>query len=222
MPVNGRLDQQRYRYALWRPNPLSSTEGTVDEALVELARRFFSWVGPATAGEFRWFSGLPVKRVRTILDQVRLEPAEPESDRLLPAEDLPAFRAFQPPSRPRYALVSSLDSISAARRDVRTLLEAQDLEKTARLAERVGTMGGLNDLPSHAILDRGRLIGLWEYDPDARSVVWASFVPRDKALIDAVKETERFVREELGDARAFSLDSPRSRVPRFEALQAMS
>jgi hypothetical protein len=31
---------------------------------------------------------------------------------------------------------------------------------------------------------------------------------------------EEFVRGELGDARSFSLDSPKSRVPRIQALRA--
>jgi hypothetical protein len=47
-------------------------------------------------------------------------------------------------------------------------------------------------------------------------------VPRDKALEKAVKEMEAFVREDLGDARSFSLDSPKSRAPRIEALRAMA
>ena len=34
----------------------------------------------------------------------------------------------------------------------------------------------------------------------------------------AVERTERFVRDDLGDARSFSLDSPKSRAPRIEAL----
>lgn len=46
-----------------------------------------------------------------------------------------------------------------------------------------------------------------------------SFVPRNKALDEAVAQTEQFIRTELGDARSFSLDSPKSRTPRIEALR---
>jgi hypothetical protein len=38
-------------------------------------------------------------------------------------------------------------------------------------------LGGLSDLYSNAILDRGAIIGLWEYDSEAESIVWAAFVP---------------------------------------------
>ena len=47
VPTNGRLDQQRYRYALWRPNPLAKFKRSTEEAYTELARRFFGWIGPA-------------------------------------------------------------------------------------------------------------------------------------------------------------------------------
>jgi hypothetical protein len=34
-----------------------------------------------------------------------------------------------------------------------------------------------------------------------------------------VARAEQYVREGLGDARSFSLDSPKSRAPRIEALR---
>ena len=82
-------------------------------------------------------------------------------------------------------------------------------------------LGGLADLPSHAILDRGRLVGLWEFDPEAQKIVWWAFGanPKDKALVAAVERMETFVAGHLGDARSFSLDSPKSRAPRIEALR---
>lgn len=84
-----------------------------------------------------------------------------------------------------------------------------------------GYMGeNLAGLPRHAIFDRGRLIGLWEYDTAAQAVAWTSFVARNKDLTRAVQETEEYVRAQLGDARSFSLDSPKSRMPKVEALRA--
>lgn len=50
----------------------------------------------------------------------------------------------------------------------------------------------------------------------------ASFGVKDRALEAAVKETEAYVREELGDARSFSLDSPKSRAPKIAALRRMT
>ena len=126
------------------------------------------------------------------------------------------FRRFKCPKKPQYALVSSLDALFAARRDVRSLLDpidqVRDIFKDCS--------SGFSDLSSHAIVDRGRLIGLWDYDVDSDAIVAATFVKRDKHLESTIRETESFVRDQLSDARSFSLDSPKSRVPRIEALRS--
>lgn len=221
VPVNGRLDQQRYLYTLWKPNPRAGYEKSTPEAFTELARRFFGWVGPATLSELQWFSGLGVKASKEAAAPLKLVPCEAGSERLLLPEDAEAFRSFKAPTKPRYSLVSGLDSISAARRDVRTLLDEGDLDRRVQLEKKLGEIGGLSDLPNHAILDRGRLVGLWEYDVDSQAIVYATFGVKDKALEAAVKETEAYVRDELGDARSFSLDSPKSRAPKIAALRKM-
>jgi hypothetical protein len=62
---------------------------------------------------------------------------------------------------------------------------------------------------------------LWEFDADAQRVVWWAFgaSPKDRALVAAVERTEAYVVADLGDARSFSLDSPKSRARRIEALR---
>lgn len=222
VPINGRLDQQRYAYAPWKPNPLSKFGLSTSAAYTELARRFFRWVGPATLGEFQWFSGLGMKAGREAVASLGLVSANAGSDRMLLPEDEDAFRTFRAPKKPQYALVSSLDSISATRRDLRGLLDEKDLSRKVVSDKTTITIGGLADLPSHAVLDRGRVVGLWEFDTETQSIVCATFGVRDRALDAAVNETERYVRDDLGDARSFSLDSPTSRVPRIEALRKLA
>ncbi|MGH9870287.1 MAG: DNA glycosylase AlkZ-like family protein [Candidatus Polarisedimenticolia bacterium] len=216
--TNGRFDQQRYRYAPWSPGPLSTFTLSREEALTELARRYFRWIGPATAAEFQWFSGLGVKAEQAALDPLGLVPAEKGSDRLMFPEDREAWEKFKPPKDPQVALVSSIDAIVLLRRDLKTLVDEKDLGRKVMEDKTLVNLGGLTDLPSHAIFDRGRLVGLWEYDPDAAGIVWTSWV-KDRAVAEAVRRTESFVREQLGDARSFSLDSPKSRAPRLAALR---
>jgi hypothetical protein len=222
VPTNGRLDQQRYRYVRWSPNPLANYPESLDAAFTELARHFFRWVGPATLGELQWFAGLGVKTTKQAVEPLGLVPAEPGSDRLLLADDAKAFAAFTPPAKPEYALVSSLDPITANRREMQSLLDPRDRARTVVVDATAKPVGGLADLPSHAILDRGRIIGLWEFDVDSGSIVWATFERRkDRALDAAIEETQAFVRDQLGDARSFSLDSPKSRAARIASLRAM-
>lgn len=210
IPISGRLDQQRYRYTLWKPNPLEKLRLSGGEVNTELARRFFRWIGPATPAEFQWFSGLGARAVKAALEPLTLVSAE---EGLLLPEDYELLKAFQTPKRPQYVLVSCLDGISLLRRDLKGLLAPEHWKNTMEPQ-------GLKDLPSHAILDRGRVVGLWEYDPDTQSIAWMPFERKDAAMEQAVKRTEEFVREDLGDARSSSLDSPRSRAPRIHGLRA--
>jgi len=222
VPTNGRLDQQRYAYALWSPSPVDSFGLSDDEVRTEVARRFFRWVGPATLAELAWFTALGVKAVKAAVEPLGLVPAEGADDRLLLPEDAEAWASFSAPEEPQYALVGSLDAISATRRDVQSLLDDADRDRLVRVDSGERALGGLNDLPAHAIMDRGRLIGLWEFDPDARELVWATFSGQaDAGLLAVIGETEAYVRDDLGDARSFSLDSPKSRRPRIEALRRM-
>jgi hypothetical protein len=193
VPVDGRLDQQRYKYVLWRPNPLARFASTLEEASSQLAKKYFQWVGPATLAEFQWFAGLGVKTGKAAVDGLRLVPAGKDGDRLILEEDLDAFRKFKPSRTPQYKLVSSLDSLHAHLK---------------------------LDLSSHGILDRGEVIGLWEYDVETECIVWmTNSGVKDKKLIEAVGKMEKFVRDDLGDARSFSLDSPKSRAPRIAEIR---
>jgi len=221
VPTNGRFDQQRYQYVLWRPNPLRNFKMSADEAHAELARRYFAWIGPASAAEFQAFSGLGVKATKAVLDPLKLEPIESapgDQCFFLPA-DCERFDAFKPAKEPRYSLLGSIDSLFLLRNDFKSALERKDLERKVLVDSGMKNLGSLTDLPSHAIVDRGRLVGLWEYDPATESIAWMSFAKKDKALQEAVTNTENFVRDQLGDARSFSLDSPKSRAPRVAALR---
>ncbi|MBI4473608.1 MAG: winged helix DNA-binding domain-containing protein, partial [Acidobacteria bacterium] len=61
LPHEGQINQQRYQYTIWTPNPLEKFKLSLEETYTELARRFFRWIGPATVAQFQWFSGLGVK-----------------------------------------------------------------------------------------------------------------------------------------------------------------
>ena len=211
VPTDGRLDQQRYRYMLWRPNPLAKFKLPLEDAYTELAGRYFRWIGPATAVEFQAFSGLGVKASKAAIEPLRLVPLQDGSDRLMFPDDKDRLMTFNPPAKPQYALVSSLDALALLRNDIKSLID----EEHVKLQKVVG----LTEFPNHAIVDRGRLVGLWEYDMESDKIVWSSFGIKDKALDAAIAATEKYIREQLGDARSFSLDSPKSRAPRIAALR---
>ncbi len=217
VPTNGRLDQQRYKYVAWRPSPLKGLKKSPEEVAAELGRRFFSWIGPAAMGEWQFFLGLGVKAAKLAVEGLKLEPIEAGSDLLLPPDERAKFESFKVPKDPQYSLVSSLDT--AVLRNLKRFVDEADREREVFLEKDYRTLGSLDWLPSHAILDRGRVIGLWEFDTSTGTIAWTTFVKKNRDLEAAVKKTEAYVRDQLGDARQMSLDSPKSRSPRVEALR---
>jgi hypothetical protein len=210
-PIGGRLDTQRLSYALWPESPEPIAE---EEAFELLARRYFSWIGPASMANFQWFSGLGVGKAKEAVKDLNLVPVE--GDLLMLEDDADAYRSFEIPENPVYRLTSALDGIMLLRRDVRALIDPDDVPLVGSDSKQVGN---LQDLSNNAILDRGRLIGLWEFDPGAGEIVWRTFRDVSEALREEIAIVERFVRDKLGDARGFSLDSPKSRQAALEALR---
>jgi hypothetical protein len=222
VPTNGRLDQQRYRYTLWRPNPLDGFKLSAEEAYTQLARLYFDWIGPATAADFQAFAALGVKAAQAAIAPLKLRPLEHGDERLMLPERYEELQAFRPPKEPQYVLVSNLDGILLLRRDVKSLITGEDQKKSVvDLKTKKVEVGSLMELPSPAILDRGRLVGLWEYDPTNESIAWMSFIHSNADIENAVRRAEDYVRTQLGDARSFSLDSPKTRIPRIEALRRL-
>lgn len=220
VPINGRLDQQRYAYTRWTNNPLLSFSLSLDEALTELARRYFRWIGPATLQEFQWFSGLGVAASKAAVAPLGLVPLTPDEPFLILPEEKERYEPFPAPSDPQPALVSSLDSLMLLRRNLTSLLSESDLEHPVYAEKGAAkALGALSDAPFHAIVDRGRLIGFWEYDPERQKIVWMTFSAPPAGLQEAVARTEAFARDQLGDVRSFSLDSPASRAPKIAWLR---
>ncbi len=222
VPIDGRLDQQRYRYVAWTPSPLGGKSATRlgdDELAIELARRFFRWTGPATVAQLAWWAGLGVKAARAAAAEVKVVPLEEGSERLLFPDDRDALLALAIPKEPRVAFVSSLDNLFHMRREVRTHLDGDDIERKvpgSDGSDKRETLGSLTDLPYHAITDRGRIVGLWEWDGVKGALVWRLFAKSTELEKRAAAEAEAlsaYVKSDLGDVRSFSLDSPEKRAP---------
>lgn len=216
VPLNGRLDQQRYAYARWQP---PGDVGSDEQARVELARRYWSWTGGASTAHFRWFSAFTARDAKAAVAELGLVELD-DTGLLAHPPDAEAYAAFTPPRRPRYSLLAGIDALVLLRRDLPSLLSAADAAVALPGGKPGQTLGGLTDLVDHPIVDRGRVVGLWQYDTGTQRIVHRTFADAvdSAALADAVRRTGSFVRDQLGDARSFSLDSPASRAPRIAAL----
>lgn len=214
VPVAGRLDQQRYGYVLWPEGPAPEEGPDLEEGRARLATLYWDWIGPASLANFRWFSGLGANAAKQAVSGLGLV-SVPGTDLLATPEQLDQISRHIPPAEPSYALLSSLDSLFLLRRDIVSLLTEED----ARRLTTNRPHGSLVDLECNALVDRGRIVGQWEFDPEESQIVYESWVPVSSFLAEAVSSLEKRIREQLGDARTFSLDSPSSRRGRIESLR---
>jgi hypothetical protein len=208
--VDGRLDQQRFAYVRWGVRIPTLSD---DEVAVQLARRYFRWAAPASTAQFQWWSGLGARAAKAAV--AALELLQVDEEHLAFADDTETVRSMKLPKDPTAALVGSLDNLLHLRRELASLTDPADLERIPREGRAGGT---LMDLPSHAIVQGGKVVGLWEYDAEKQEIVAALFGKAAPAVKKAISAMEPFVRE-LGDARQFSLDSPESRKKRLAGLR---
>ncbi|HSO90016.1 MAG TPA: crosslink repair DNA glycosylase YcaQ family protein, partial [Arthrobacter sp.] len=214
VPATGRLDQQRYAYELWNlpPSPLDD-----DQARTELIRRYLGWTGGATFKQSQWFTAFTVAQSKAALASVgavEVPTAAGETLWMLP-DDVEQLAAFQEPEEEQIQLLAGTDSLALLRRNAADLLAEEDQHMNIP-----GSLALQADLPDHPIVDRGRIIGLWQYDPGTERIAPWVFRAPTAAVTRRIAEIEDWIREDLGDFRAFSLDSPASRQARIDALAA--
>ena len=102
-------------------------------------------------------------------------------------EGLERFQRFR--RAPRVTTGADRDLSIAARKGSRGLTEPRARARGApekcriyRNSENALKGGSLADLPHHAIVDRGSVVGLWDFNPQMQELVWMSFVKKNRAF----------------------------------------
>lgn len=210
VPSNGRLDQQRYAYTAWG---LPAASESPEEARAKLMEKYLGWTGGATLKQTQWFTAFTVAQTKAALAAVGA--VEHEGLWMLPS-DVDAASAFTAPKEEQIQLLAGTDALFLLRRNAADHFAEEDKDRhllSAKLALQA-------DLPDHPIVDRGRIIGLWQYDPGAERIAYWTFGAPTEAVMQRIHEVEDFIREDLGDFRSFSLDSPSSRQKQIDAINA--
>ena len=70
----------------------------------------------------------------------------------------------------------------------------------------------------NTIVTDGEFSGIWEYDPKAERIVWRTF-GKTRGIEPAVKATETFIREELGDHKFYPFDHGKTREERLRSVK---
>ncbi|MFM9872575.1 MAG: DNA glycosylase AlkZ-like family protein [Fimbriimonadaceae bacterium] len=215
VPTNGRLDNERYTYVLWPDSPLTVFEKTKSELHKLIASLYFGWIGPATIYEFQWFTGFSKRTAIAAIQGANLL-------EVAPGYFLPNHRHFDSSkiySTPNPQFLTCLDNLIMLTRNLALHIDETDRPLVAQIEGKPIPKGSLFDLDNHPIFDRGRLVGLWAYDQPSQELVYTAWGSDKDLIAQRAAETQTFVKEQLGDARSFSMDSTKSRQPRINLLR---
>jgi hypothetical protein len=169
----------------WLP-PVKKRER--DEALAELARRYFSSHGPATLRDFVWWSGLNVSDARAGLEMASSHLVEQKVGGTVywTSHDTPATRQISTGMN----LLPSFDEFLVAYKDRSASLDPRHAPKI--------TPGG-NGMFMPAVVHQGRVVGAWKRAFEKNAVVvTASFFASPKksearALANAADRYSQFL-----------------------------
>jgi hypothetical protein len=211
---NRRLDSERY---LWRAAAVSPFEGVrlPDDPIdlyAGMARIFFHAAGLATQKDFAGWIGIAQRDARAAIERLGLLPVEVEGSgdlHYLPEDRRDLLEA----SGDAVALLSFEDNLIHLHGGPAFLVdEAHHGSQVPSWGlGRPSTLGEAKHLSLRSFVADGKIAGFWEYDPDAREIVLRPFGPlssKTRSKVDeAAADLSRFLTEDLGHGRSFSLDT---------------
>jgi hypothetical protein len=158
-----------------------------DEALAELARRYFTSHGPATVQDFIWWSGLPAADARRAVEAVGA--AAPH---LASGTAAPRTSARRTSQRPHAVLLPPYDEYTVAYRDRSAALDPAH------------AAAAKNGIFRPTVLLDGRIVGTWtrRLSRDAVDIALKPFAPltgaRARSVVAAAARYGRFIGRSAG------------------------
>lgn len=224
----GRLDTDRY---LWQravaPAPEAGQPVHHEAQLLDsIAKIFFSQMGPATLSSFADWAGVTQTEATAAVRRVGLAPIAIEGQRELAYVDEDGLPALDQPATfgDHVTFLSFEDNLIVPHGGPGLFAAPRHhaLEVHSWGTSRPVTLGDAKHLATRTILVGDAIAGFWEFDPDAQELVTWMF-DQDHALRDHVEAEAtafaRFLFEEVGHARSFSLDTDDSVRERARELR---
>lgn len=227
----GRLDSERYQWRVPAKNPLAGAKVPASEVErnAAVARRFFASAGPATLKDLANWAGLAQKDARAAMDRLPLAPVTVDGladEAFALEEDLPALRAPAPAAK-SLSMLPFEDNFIALHGGPGLFVDPAHRGRSIPVwgTTRGTTLGEATHMSMRALVEGDRIAGLWEYDPDEKRVVFGTFAPlspaRRKAAQALADDLGRFLREELGHAKSFVLDTDTALRERARLVKAL-
>lgn len=216
-----RLDSKEYLFR--HMGPLEPAPDTAEGVADALAMRFFTWAGPATIKEFAFFANLSQRDAKAAIGRVGLAPIAIDGEAAWILPDDAALPAEAPEPEPGiYAFLPVRDNYLYLRRGLGAFLDDGDGHRV--LPGTDSPLADLSMLPYCAVVESGRLVGVWDWDPETGRVVWllARRPERLEAFEEAVEALEACIASDLaGSIRMYAMDTPAQRSKRLAALRGL-
>jgi hypothetical protein len=169
-----------------------------EEALAELAERYFASHGPATVQDFAWWAGLPLTEARAGLEAVKAQLIHEVIDGQTywspssPPASAPAEGPAEGSGAPIAHLLPAFDEYTVAYKDRSAVLEPEYV-----VPERYGILAPTIEVD-------GRVVGLWSrtLKKDSVAITPSYFTTLDEAASCAVESAARRYGEFLGATAA--------------------
>ena len=168
-----------------------------------------------------WTRGAARKALGTLGAERFSVPGWAKEAWLLPG-DMADWRSFKGEDGDRVVLLPFRDPFVHMRRGsavLARLASSPVLDNTLKRA-RIADVGTLHH---HTIFSGSSLVGVWEYDPEAETVItrlWSAEAGLRRRVASAAAESSRFIRDQLGDAKISAVDPPAKRAKRLAFCRA--
>ncbi|MFP2928885.1 DNA glycosylase AlkZ-like family protein, partial [Pyxidicoccus sp. 3LG] len=213
----GRLDTERYLWRLTAKSPYAGAKvpSDAEERNARLAALFFRQFGPATVDDFATWAAFSQRDAKAAVERAGLVPVAVEGYAEVAhvtEEALEVLRAPAPEAS-SFSLLPAGDLYVTSHGGPALLTDPKHhgIKVPVWGHTQGSTLGDVTHMMLRPVLEGDRLVGLWELDSKAEGVVVHTFesLPpkRRKALRALADEVAAFLRDDLGHARAFTLDS---------------
>jgi hypothetical protein len=228
---NGRLDTERYHWRLPAKNPFTGAKVPADaaERNARLAEIFVRQAGPVSVADFAAWSALSQRDARAAIEKIPAVPVAVEGyadEAFVLEKDLAELKEPAAPST-SVSMLSFEDNYLTFHGGPGLLTDPKHHKReVSKWGNTKGTtIGDVKHISARTLFDADRMVGFWEFDPSSGKVVFATFDPlppkRKKAVQEVAEDVATFLKEDLGHARSFSLDTMEQVQERADLIKKM-
>lgn len=205
----GKLDSERY---LWRKiaGKLGAPAKTHDARLAKVVDAFLGFAGPVTLRQLSAWSGRAQRDLDAVIEKVDAVPVDVEGMGLAYLRSADR-KTKAPPPRGTALLAFEDNYLVNHALGVVTDPKHHALKIAIFGGEKPEALGTADHVLSRSIVIDGLIAGFWEVDPRSSGAVWWTFEPAGKAMASQLDEltadAARFLLDEIGHAKTFSLDT---------------